>query len=135
MKSAKWQFLVKVEGIEGYWAGKTGGSITADTNKAWDGGAKRADVLGGRPNTEDVELVRPFDPIRDQPVLNALKSRVGEWRTTLSAQGVYADMTAVPIPGDIYSDALLIKLSPPEVDASSSDPAEIGLTFAVSDVG
>lgn len=135
MKSAKWQFLVKVDGIEGYFAGKTGGNITADTNKAWDGGAKRPDVLGGRPNTEDVELVRPFDPIRDQPVLNALKSRVGEWRTTLSAQAIYPDMTAVPIPGDVYSDALLIKLSPPEVDASSSDAAEIGLTFAVSDVG
>jgi len=135
MKSAKWQFLVKVDGIEGYWGGKTGGSISADTNKAWDGGARRPDVLGGRPNTEDVELVRPFDPIRDQPLLNALKSRVGEWRTTLSTQPIYADMTAVNIPGDVYSDALLIKLTPPEVDASSSDAAEVGLTFAVSAVG
>jgi len=135
MKSAKWQFLVKVDGIDGYWAAKTGGSISADTNKAWDGGARRPDVLGGRPNTEDVELTRPFDPIRDQPLLNSLKSRVGEWRTTLSTQPIYADMTAVPTPGDVYSEALLIKLSMPEVDASSSDPAELALTFAVSAVG
>lgn len=135
MKSAKWQFLVRVDGIEGFWAGKTGGSITADTNKAWDGGARRPDVLGGRPNTEDVELTRPFDPIRDQPMINALKSRVGVWRTTLSSQPVNADLTSVAVPGDVYSDALLTKLSVPEVDASSSDAAEIGLTFAVGDIG
>jgi hypothetical protein len=135
VKSAKWQFLVRVDGIDGYWAGKTGGNVAADTNKAWDGGAKRPDVLGGRPNTEDVELTRPYDPIRDQPVINALKSRVGEWRTTLSTQPINADMTAVAIPGDVYSNALLINLSPPESDASSSDPAELGLTFAVSDIG
>jgi hypothetical protein len=135
MKSARWQFLVRVDGIDGYWAGKTGGNIAADANKAWDGGARRPDVLGGRPNTEDVELTRPYDPIRDQPWMNALKSRVGEWRTTLSTQPLNADMTAVNISGDVYSDALLINLSPPEVDASSSDPAEVGLTFAVSAVG
>lgn len=135
MKSAKWQFLVRVDGIEGYWAGKTGGNIAADTNKAWDGGARRPDVLGGRPNTEDVELTRPYDMVRDQAVINALKSRVGEWRTTLTTTPINADMTAGTVVGDVYSDALLINLSMPEVDASSSDPAEVGLTFAVSDVG
>lgn len=135
MKAARWQFLVRVDGIEGYWAGKTGGNIAADANKAWDGGARRPDVLGGRPNTEDVELTRPYDVIRDQPMLNALKSRVGEWRTTLTVQSINADMSASSVPGDVYSDALLINLSMPEVDASSSDPAEIGITFAVSDVG
>jgi|SRR5919197_374562 hypothetical protein len=135
MKSAKRQFLVKVDGIDGYWAAKTGGEISADTNKVFDGGATEPDVIASPPSTDDVVCTRPYDPLRDQEVINQLKTRVGIWRTTVSVTPTESDLTASRVAGDVYSNALLTKLKPPESDASSGDAAEVELTFAVGAVG
>jgi hypothetical protein len=135
VKAAKRQFLVKVDGIDGYWAGKSGGDITADTNKVYDGGSRRPDVISSPPNADDVVCTRPYDPLRDQVMINQLKERVGTWRTTVSVSPTEADLTVARVAGDVYSDALLIGLVSPEVDASSGDAAEVELTFAVGAVG
>jgi len=135
VKSAKRQFLVKVDGVDGYWAQKTGGDITADTNKVYDGGSLVPDVIASPPNTDDVVCTRPYDPLRDQPMINQLKRRVGTWRTTVSVTPTEADLTVSRVAGDVYSDALLIGLVSPEADASSGDSAEVELTFAVGAVG
>jgi hypothetical protein len=135
MKSAKRQFLTKVDGIEGYWAQRTGGEISADTNKVFDGGSLRPDVLSGPAQVDDIVVTRPYDPARDQVLLNQLKSRVGTWRTTVSQTPTETDLTVSKVPGDVYPDALLIKVKPPESDSGSSDAAELELTFAVPTVG
>lgn len=135
MKSAKRQFLVKVDGIDGYWAQKTGGDITADTNKVFDGGSLIPDVIASPSNTDDVTCTRPYDPLRDQPMINQLKRMVGVWRTTVSVTPTDADLTVSRVSGDVYPGALLTGLVPPEVDAGSGDAAEVELTFAVGAVG
>lgn len=134
MKSAKRQFLVKVDGIAGYWASKSGGEIGADTNKVFDGGSLDPDVIAAPAETDDIVVTRPYDLARDQPVINELKRLVGIWRTTVSQTPTAADLTASSVPGDVYSDALLIKVKPPETDAGSGDAAEVELTFAVGKV-
>lgn len=134
MKSSKMQFLTKVDGIDGYWAAFSGGEISSDTNKVRDGGVLKPDVLAGPPETDDLTLTRPYDAARDQPMINELKKRVGVWRTTISKTPTAPDLTVLNVPADVYSDALLIKVKPPESDANSGDAAEVELTFAVGGV-
>lgn len=135
MKSAKRQFLVKIDGLEGFWAQKSGGEIKADTTKVFDGGANQPDVIASPASTDDVVCTRPYDPLRDQPVINLLKPQVGIWRTTVSVTPTESDLTVAKVAGDVYSNALLTGIKPPEPDASSGDGAELELTFAVGSVG
>jgi hypothetical protein len=134
VKAAKRQFLVKVDGIDGYWAGKTGAEIKSDTNKVYDGGSLVPDVISAPAEVDDVVVTRPYDPDRDQAVINLLKRKVGQWTTTVSVTPTEADLTVSSTPGDTYPNALLISVNPPEADASSGDSAEIELTFAVGSV-
>ena len=52
--SAQRQFLVKVSGIDGYFMTKSGGNISSDTTKVYDGGAFTPDVIASPPAAEDV---------------------------------------------------------------------------------
>ena len=42
-KAAQRQFLVKVGKIPGYFATKSGGNVSADVNKVYDGGSLKPD--------------------------------------------------------------------------------------------
>lgn len=131
--AAQRQHLTSVQGIEGYWARKSGGDKAGDTSKVWDGGAKTPDVLGQPPETSDVVLTRPYKPERDGPLAKRLRPQVNKWRTTVTIQDTDPDLVPVGDP-TVYSDALLKGLTEPERDASSGETGEITLTFAVSDV-
>lgn len=133
-KAANRQFLTKIDGATNgweYWATKSGGEVTADSNKVWDGGSLVADVLASPAEVGDLTIARPFDPDRDQPLLNQLLNLVGQWRTTISVQPTYADLTAARVKPRVYSNALLTGIREPEPDASSGDAADFELTFAV----
>lgn len=134
MKAAQRQFLVKVDGIDGYWAQKSGGEITSDSTKVFDGGALRADVIASPPEVGDITVTRPYDPLRDQEVINQLKSRVGTWVTTISVTPTETDLRAARVRGDVYPQALLIGLRLPESDAGSGDAADYELTFATGTI-
>lgn len=135
MKAAKRQFLVKVDGIDGYWAQKTGAEIKSNSNKVYDGGSLVAEVIAAPAVVDDVVVARPYDPLRDQSVINQLKQRVGQWVTTVSISPTEADLTIANVAGDTYPNALLTAIKPPEADASSGDAAELELTFTVGSVG
>jgi hypothetical protein len=134
MKAAKRQFLVKIDGIDGYWGKKTGAEIKAATNKVYDGGSLVPDVIAAPAQVDDIVVTRPFDPERDQAMINLLKRKVGQWTTTVSVSPTEADLTVSNVAGDTYPNALLIALTPPEADASSGDAAEVVLTFSVGSV-
>lgn len=134
MKSANRQFLVKVDGIEGYWAQKSGGEITSDSTKVFDGGSLRADVISSPPEVGDITVTRPYDPLRDQEVINQLKTRVGTWMTTISITPTETDLRAARVRGDVYPESLLIGLRLPEPDAGSGDAADYELTFATGTI-
>lgn len=137
MKAANRQFLVKIDGISGswpYWATKSGGEITADSNKVWDGGSLVPDVLASPAEVGDITIARPYDPDRDHPVINQLITQVGQWRTTISIQPTYGDLTAAKVKPRVFSNALLTGVREPEPDASSGDAADYELTFAIGAV-
>lgn len=135
MKAAQRQALVKVDGIEGYWATKSGGEISSSANKVYDGGSLRPDVIASPPEVGDITVTRPYDPIRDQEVINQLKARVGQWVTTISVSPTETDLRVAKVKGDTYPNALLTGLRLPEWDASSGDAADYELTFAVGSIG
>lgn len=132
-KAAQRQFLCKVSGIDGYFATKTGGDISSDASDVYDGGSLTPEKLASPATTDDVTVGRPYDPNRDQDVINRLRPLVGRWRTTVSVQPTDSDLVAVGRPST-YANALLIGLTEPEVDASSGDAAVFELTFAVESV-
>lgn len=135
MKSAQRQFLVTVDGISGAFASKSGGEVTSDATKVFDGGETKPDVIAAPAEVGDITVARPFDPLRDQEILNRLVQLVGQWRTTISSQPLEANMVASRVKPRVYPDALLIGVREPESDASSGDAADYELTFAVGSVG
>jgi hypothetical protein len=135
MKAAQRQFLVTVDGITTPFAQKSGGEVTSDATKVWDGGSTVPDVIAAPSEVGDLTLTRPYDPLRDQDVLNRLLSLVGQWRTTVSIQPAESDLRASRVKARVYPNALLIGVREPEVDASSGDAADYELTFAVGSIG
>lgn len=133
MKAAQRQFLVKVSGIDGYFATKTGGDTSSDASDVYDGGSLTPEKLASPATSDDITVGRPYDPERDQPVINRLRAQVGRHRTTVSVQPTDADLVAIGAP-TTYANALLIGCTEPEVDAASGDPAVFELTFAVESV-
>jgi hypothetical protein len=135
MKAAQRQFLVTVDGIATPFAQKSGGEVTADATKVWDGGSTKPDVIAAPAEVGDLTLTRPYDPLRDQEVLNHLIGVVGQWRTTISIQPAESNLVAARVKARVYPEALLIGVREPEVDASSGDAADYELTFAVGGIG
>lgn len=129
--SAQRQALIKVEGIDGFFAQKTGGEVGSDTNKGWDGGSRTPQIVAAPPETGDVVVTRPFDPDLHQDLVENLKRRVGTWETTLSITPTYTDLTAAKAKPTVHPKALLTNVRAPEYDASSGDIADFELTFAV----
>lgn len=131
-KSAQRQFLVKVAGIDGFFASKTGGNVSADTTKVYDGGDPTPYVLSGPAEAENLTVSRPFDPLRDGPLLAQLRQRVGRATFTVSVTATDRDLVVVEGSRVVYPDALLVSVNEPEADASSGDAASFELEFAVA---
>jgi hypothetical protein len=128
-KAAQRQFLVKVAGISDFFSTKSGGEMTSEVGVAWDGGKLSPEKLTSPALPADVTVSRPYDPVRDGPVLARLRPAVGRWRTTITIQPADADL--VPIGRPVaYASAILIGLTDPEVDAASGEPAMLELTFS-----
>lgn len=133
MKATQRQFLVEVQGIPGLWRSFSGGNITAEANKDYSGGANRPDLLGGPPDTDDIEVVRTFDPAVDQEWIDRIirDDLVGTGRYTITKIATDANFTKIGNPRT-FANSLLTGLTEPDSDASSGDSAEITLTFATA---
>lgn len=132
-KSSQRQFLVRVGDIPGYFVTKSGGSITADVTKAYDGGDPSPDLIAAPPNVENLTLSRNFDPLRDGPILRNLRKQVGVFESTITVTATDRDYIAADEPV-VYSPALLVGVTEPDADAGSGDQAMYSLEFAVSEV-
>lgn len=132
-KSAQREFLVKVAGLDGYFMTKSGGNLSSDTNKVYDGGNTVPEVIAAPAEVENVTVSRAYDKQRDPRLLTDLRRRVGKWTTTISVTPTDADLVPIEDP-TVYSNALLVGLNEPEADASGGDAATYELEFAVASV-
>lgn len=129
-KSAQRQFLVKVSGIDGYFSTKSGGNISSDTNKHFDGGATIPDVLASPAQAENISVSRAYDVSVDPDRLATLRQKVGRWRTTISVTPTDEDLIATGTPV-VYPEALLVGMTEPDYDSSGGDVATWELEFAI----
>jgi len=126
------QQLVEVAGWPGYFATKTGGEVTAEVGKEWDGGSLKPENLAGPAETGNVTCGRPYRPSVHGPIRKAWAKQVGRLRTTVSVWDTDPDLGPIGQP-TVYANALLVRLTPPEADASSSAAGRIELEFAVEE--
>jgi hypothetical protein len=124
-------FLVKVQGIDGFFAKKTGGEISSENSKAWDGGSLFPDNLTGPGMAANIIVSRVFDPARDNGTIVSLRQQVGKFVTTISSTPTDRDLNAVADPA-VYPQAVLVALREPDYDAGSGDAAEYELEFAIN---
>ena len=129
--AAQRQALVRVSGIERFWASKSGGEYSSDTTKVWDGGLLTPEVLAGPADISNITVSRPYRPNNDQAIRRSLAKKVGRWRTTVSVQETDANLTPIGRP-ITYANALLVRCTAPDADASSGDTAVWELEFAVN---
>lgn len=133
MKLSQRQFLAKVQGIEGYFMTKTGGNISSEVTKAYDGGSAIPDLIAAPKEVENITVSRGFDAVRDGQLLRVLRGKVGVFETTVTVTPTDRDYATIDQPV-VYSPALLVGLNEPEVAADSGDLATFELVFAVGDV-
>ena len=132
-KASQRQIIGSVDGIEGYFAQVSGGEISANSEKVFDGGSLKPDTLCGVRDIGNVSLSRPYQPVRDGAILRQLRPLVGRWRADVIVQDTDCDLVPIGEPR-VYQDAVLVGIQEPDGDANSSGPAGFSLTFSVSDV-
>jgi hypothetical protein len=130
--AASRQQLIEVAEWPDYWASKEGGEVAADVEKAWDGGSLKPENMAGPSETGNVTVSRPYRPASHGPIRKAWAQQVGRLRTTVSVWDTDPDLGPIGTP-TVYANALLVRLTPPAHDASSSSPGTIELEFAVEE--
>jgi hypothetical protein len=131
MKASQRHFLVSINGIPGYFATQEGGETEAAVTKVWDGGKKKPELLSEPPDTSDLVVGRPYSPDEHQSYIDKLRPLVGVWRTTVTKQPTDPDFTPIGKPVT-YPSSLLVRMSEPQLDASSGDAATWEMAFATS---
>jgi hypothetical protein len=131
MKTSQRHFLVYVNGIPGPFATQEGGETEAAVTKVWDGGKKKPDLLSEPPDTSNLVMGRPYSPDEHQPIIDRLRPLAGQWRTTVTKQPTDPDFTPIGKP-ITYPNSLLVRMSEPELDASSGEAARWEVEFATS---
>jgi hypothetical protein len=130
-KAAQFQFLITVEGWDGYFVSRTGGDNQANIQAVYDGGSLVPDLVAGRPRPTNVVVTRVWDPERDGPIHHDYGNRVGRWTTNITIQPTDADLTPVG-EARTYPGAKLARMGEPPADAQSDDPSRWEAEFAVA---
>jgi hypothetical protein len=115
-----------------YFAQVSGGEITANVEKVYDGGALTPEVLCAPSEIGDITVTRHFSE-EDSRALALARQLVGQ---------VYYDVKVYTLDCDlqnrqadrIYTKALLVGISEPDGDSASGAPATYSLTFSVGSV-
>lgn len=131
--SAQRQFLVSIDKVAGKFMTKSGGGITSDSTKIYDGGSTVPTIIASPFEVENITVSRAYDQARDEPILQNLRNQVGRFVTTITVQPTDADLVAVG-KATVYADAVLVGITEPEYDSGVGDVAMVELEFACKTV-
>lgn len=131
--SSQKMFLVTVTGISGTFMTKSGGDTSSDVTKVYNGGATVPELLAAPAETDNITVSRAYDHDRDYQAHKNARAKVGRWRTTISVTPTDLDLTSRGS-ATTYPNALLVRVSEPDVDSSSGDAATWELEFSVGNV-
>ncbi len=127
------KFLIKVEGITGYFTTLTGGQTTVANSKVFNGGDEYAAVVTGNKEVENITVSRPYKPERDAQYLVDLRARIPGFKSNVSKQPLDEGGFSIGKP-TVYPAAELIRVTDPDANWSSGNPAMMELEFAVTTV-
>src|SRR4051812_39990039 len=114
------QHAVSVAGLEGVWAKVSGGVASVDISESYNGGATVADLTMGRVKYSNITVDRPFNPLRDRPMIRFLEANLGKsWTTTITDQDLDANDMAIGEPS-VYTGCVPVSITPPEYDTEGS---------------
>jgi hypothetical protein len=131
VKATKGNFVTRVGGISGNWAKWSGGNGSSDTSLVWDGGDPTPDIVSAPAVYEDIEITRPYDPVKDAGWVKDHRRKIGRVRHTLTKFAVDANFVAIGDP-ITYPNCVLKGINEPEQEAGSGDQSEIVLKFATT---
>ena len=126
----------------------SGGEITANVEKIYEGGKLRPTIICAPSEVGDITLTAHYDAdtllettsnvttaVGIEAKINVLRPLVGRAIYDISVQSYDCDLNApVANTGRLYKGALLVGITEPDGDSSSGAPATFAMTFAVSDV-
>ena len=126
----------------------SGGEITANVEKIYEGGKLRPTIICAPSEVGDITLTAHYDADTAtstegnvttatgiEAKINILRPLVGRAIYDISIQSYDCDLNAPVVgTGRLYKNALLVGLTEPDGDSSSGAPATFAMTFAVSDV-
>lgn len=118
--------------FQGYFAQVSGGEITANVEKVYDGGALTPDVLCAPSEIGDITVTRHFND-EDANFLRLARQKVGQVYYDVSVYMLDCDLQN-QVADRVYTKALLVGISEPDGDSASGAPATFSLTFAVGAV-
>lgn len=119
--------------VSGKFAQVSGGEITANVEKIYDGGALTPEVLCAPAEIGDITVTRHFDLDRDGVALRKLRQAVGQVYYDVLIFTLDCDLEG-DTPDRVYHRALLVGISEPDGDSASGAPATFSLTFSVGAV-
>lgn len=126
--SSRRLFLVTVSGqILGFWRQMSGGEKSVDFSKSYDGGDPDPELLAGVPTISDITVTRSFKRSRDMPIWKRYAPNVGITEHSITLQP--CDARYVPDGEPITYQGKLAAITPPPVDASSSEAADFSMRF------
>jgi hypothetical protein len=130
--AAEGDFLVRVEGIEGYFTTLSGGQTPVETNQVFDGGADYPSIVVGKKKPSNITVTRPFDPSTDQDLCHRLRRQM-PWTTTVTKQPLLQNKQRIADP-TVYPGAILVNVTEPDANYGSGTTAMMQLEFAVSQI-
>lgn len=125
------QHAVAVAGLAGMWAKASGGVPSVTVSESYNGGAKVPDLTMGRVTYSNLTVDRPFNPVRDRPVIRFIEANLGgTWTTTITDQDLDANEIAIG-PPVVYSGCVPVSVTSPDYDTEGSDASRVSIEFRV----
>jgi hypothetical protein len=133
VSAQQWQAHLTVAGRDcGTFISHAGGAMTADSSKVREGYGLPELELGSTPTVGDLTLERPYRVERDGELLPFLFSQCGHGQAVATLQALDGDGFAVGRPH--VRAGVLLEVTPPDFDLSSTDAAVIGLGLGLHGV-
>lgn len=135
MPQSERQWLVNVAGVAGLFQTKSGGGVSVEHSKDFDGGALTPDIYQGAPTYEDLTVSRPFQVPRDTQVRQSLQRILAagqRFDTVVTCTPTNESMVPIGTP-ETYQ-CTLMRVNPGEANTNSGNPSRLELVFTVRSV-
>ena len=126
-----WLSKILQGGQPRFFAAMTGGEVSADVTKEFDGGSLTPESSAGAPQIGNITITLRYKPQVDAAFLKKLRAQVGVYRDTLTVLDTDANLNAIAgVTPRVYPDALLVRVGGIDFDANGTDTRSCELEFA-----